>query len=170
MSIRYKDQTIANVSSSSSESLPIGAVIMWAGTQDTVPDGWHICNGEEGTIDLRDRFVLGAGTNEPGVTGGESEVTLTVDQMPSHYHQFGGLGGYFNILSNSGSIKGAVLDPTYMRTTFSTGSDRPHNNMPPYYVLWYIQKIRQGASAPSGSVESLSTVDITNIMEEKNNG
>lgn len=47
--------------SPASSSLPIGSIIMWSGTADTVPDGWHICDGEEGTIDLRDRFVLGGG-------------------------------------------------------------------------------------------------------------
>ena len=46
---------------SGGESLPVGSVIMWVGTLDTIPAGWHLCNGEDGTIDLRGMFALGAG-------------------------------------------------------------------------------------------------------------
>lgn len=153
-----------------SESIPTGSIIMWSGAVDTVPDGWHICNGEEGTIDLRDRFVLGAGTNEPGATGGESKVGLTYSNLPTHSHQYAKWSETTRVSASSSGTTVANVTQLINTSTQPSGDGTPHNNMPPYYVLWYIQKIRQGTSTPTGSVESLSTDDITNIMEEKNNG
>jgi hypothetical protein len=52
-------------------TLPIGMIILWSGAAAAVPTGWHLCNGAGGTIDLRGRFVVGAGsTYAVGATGG----------------------------------------------------------------------------------------------------
>jgi microcystin-dependent protein len=49
---------------------------MWSGAVDAVPEGWLLCDGENGTPDLRDRFIVGAGTTyEMGETGGADNVT-----------------------------------------------------------------------------------------------
>lgn len=129
---------------SGGESLPIGSVIMWAGTLETIPTGWHLCNGEDGTIDLRGMFALGAGgTYNLGDTGGSEEVTLTVEQMARHSHSLSGLMKPDN---SSGSLL-KQGDGTIFRyaisnvTTNYAGSSQPHPNMPPYKALYYIQKI-----------------------------
>lgn len=122
---------------------PIGAIIVWSGTEDSVPQGWSICNGENGTLDLRDKFVLGAGTHEVGETGGSEEVTLTVEQMPQHRHNIydGAMGSgttlfpYVSVGSKTGSNRTNSADIA----TFS-GGNNPHPNMPPYYTALYIQK------------------------------
>lgn len=68
-------------------SLPTGIITMWYGTTTNVPSGWALCNGLNGTPDLRDRFILGAGTTyTAGTTGGSSTATLSVSNMPSHTH------------------------------------------------------------------------------------
>ena len=60
---------------------------MRSGSNSNIPKGWALCNGNNNTPDLRDKFVLGAGKNYTvGATDGEKEVTLTVAQMPSHNH------------------------------------------------------------------------------------
>ena len=119
--------------------VPAGMICMWSG--DAVPDGWAVCDGQNGTPDLRGRFILGVSETHPmGETGGEEEVTLTIQQMPDHYHEFLGLGGYANIIQQ-GSVHAAVLDPSYRRVTLNTGSSKPHPNMPPYYALIYIMKL-----------------------------
>jgi len=41
--------------------IPAGLIIWWE--DPVIPDGWHIANGEAGTRDLRDRFIIGAGTD-----------------------------------------------------------------------------------------------------------
>ncbi len=120
--------------------IPQGLICMWSGS--TIPEGWALCNGENGTPDLRGRFVLGSSDEyELGATGGEESVKLTIEQLASHSHTFYGLGGYFNITPNSGNTKGATLDASYKRSTIYEGGNQPHNNMPPYYVLAYIMKL-----------------------------
>jgi len=68
-------------------ALPVGSVIMWFGTVGNIPAGWQVCDGTNGTPDLRDRFVVGAGsTYALGNTGGANTVTLNTTQIPSHTH------------------------------------------------------------------------------------
>ena len=60
---------------------------MWSGSVVNVPLAWHICDGSNGTPDLRDRFIVGAGSSYTvGNIGGAKTVTLTANQMPSHAH------------------------------------------------------------------------------------
>jgi hypothetical protein len=40
--------------------VPIGSIIMWSGTIGTIPSNYTLCNGGNGTPDLRDKFVIGA--------------------------------------------------------------------------------------------------------------
>lgn len=50
-------------------------------------EGWQVCNGQNGSIDLRDKFIAGAGNQyKVGQPGGEDQVTLSQDQMPTHNH------------------------------------------------------------------------------------
>ena len=71
-------------------SVPIGGIIMWTGS--TAPTNWALCDGNNGTPDLRGRFVLSSGSvpgltpRTTGQTGGEEQVTLLQAQMPSHNH------------------------------------------------------------------------------------
>ena len=66
-------------------NLPIGAIILWNGTPDGVPDNWAICDGNNDTPNLTDKFILGAG-GDFSSSGGNSEISLDVSQLPSHYH------------------------------------------------------------------------------------
>lgn len=131
--------------SSLSESLPIGSVIMWAGTLETIPTGWHLCNGEDGTIDLRGMFALGAGgTYNLGDEGGSEEVTLTASQMPEHTHYTtvptveNTTGSTYYGMGVSNKV--SSLGPQNIQSK-KAGSSQPHPNMPPYKALYYIQKI-----------------------------
>jgi microcystin-dependent protein len=68
-------------------TIPIGGIIMWSGSIASVPARWALCNGSNGTPDLRDRFIVGVGNDyDPGDTGGSNAVTLTINEMPSHNH------------------------------------------------------------------------------------
>src|SRR3972149_3955909 len=72
--------------------VPVGGIIMWAGTIANIPSGWALCTGIGGTPDLRDMFVVGAAVGaDAGATGGASSYTLTMAQMPSHSHAKGTL-------------------------------------------------------------------------------
>ena len=84
-----------------------GMIVMWSGTIGSIPEGWKICDGQNGTPDLRSRFVIGASLSgaslDPGLTvkefkpagnkGGVETVTLAAWQMPRHSH---GLTNFIN--------------------------------------------------------------------------
>ena len=73
------DLIIAALSGGGS-GVPKGAIIMWSGTVATIPDGFSLCDGSNGTPDLRNRFVIGAGSNYAvGATGGGSTTTSVGD-------------------------------------------------------------------------------------------
>jgi hypothetical protein len=68
-------------------AVPVGIIAMWSGAVVNVPSGWAICDGANGTPDLRDRFVVGAGNAyAPGNVGGSDSVSLLTTNLPSHSH------------------------------------------------------------------------------------
>lgn len=74
---------------------PIGGIIMWSGLPSTIPSDWRLCDGNNGTPDLRGKFVVGAsatGGYTVGNTGGSDQVTLTESQLASHTHGDGTYG------------------------------------------------------------------------------
>ncbi len=78
--------------SENANNIPSGVIVMWSGTAP--PAGWALCNGENGTPDLRGRFVIGTDHGSKkrlypiGSTGGKNYVQLTSDNMPPHYHEY----------------------------------------------------------------------------------
>jgi microcystin-dependent protein len=79
--------TTAFTTAAAAAAFPVGGIILWSGSIASVPFGWALCNGTSGTPDLRDRFVVGAGsTYAVGATGGANTVTLDSSQIPSHTH------------------------------------------------------------------------------------
>ena len=107
------------------------------------------------------------GTYKAGTTGGEAEHTLTEQQIPSHGHAetvaayedgtwgwketVGGIPGIvFNANDKSGAVKylhaGQTQDKVAHASLFSVtnglvGADEPHNNMPPYLVVYMWKRI-----------------------------
>lgn len=64
-------------------AIPSGVIVMWSGTIGAIPSGWALCNGSNGTPDLRDRFVVGEGTT-PGGTGGTISPTAALATHDTH--------------------------------------------------------------------------------------
>ncbi len=116
--------------------VPSGTIAMWHGLIANIPYGWTLCDGTNGTPDLREKFVRGApDETEAGGTGGEAEHTLTTDEMPSHTHTFSGKG------SSAGSSYGSGTYVWDTKATNATGGGAAHNNLPPYYNILYIMKL-----------------------------
>lgn len=68
-------------------AFPSGGIIIWSGTANNIPSGWKLCDGTNGTPDLRSRFVIGASsTYAKGSIGGEATHKLTTSELPSHVH------------------------------------------------------------------------------------
>lgn len=144
------------------ESFPIGGIIIWSGASTAIPSGWHLCDGTSGTPDLRNKFIVGAGSEyKVGDTGGSKQVTLTVEQLAEHKHEMvqptfsqGSSYADLNISTyplyvgktNAGNPRTIEIkvNPThelYLKMNTAGGS-QPHENRPPYYALCYIMKIK----------------------------
>ena len=121
--------------------LPVGAIVLWSGAANAIPAGWHLCDGTDGTPDLRGRFVVGAGGSYAvGAKGGAESVTLTVEQMPTHSHSF-------PVDASNGSAGDSYVEASKRRdsttqSTDSAGGGAAHENRPPYYALCYIMRIK----------------------------
>ena len=132
--------------SSGGSNIPPGGIIIWSGASDAVPEGWVLCNGSNGTPDLRGRFVLGTDSSYPvGRTGGSEEVTLTVRELPRHTHSIfsrtpGTASNSPALIRQSSNVDGSSGTDTAASSGYS-GEGYPHSNMPPYYVLCYIMKL-----------------------------
>ena len=116
--------------------IPTGVIVLWSGAANAIPTGYVLCDGNNSTPDLRDRFVVGAGNNySVADTGGADSVTLTIDQIPSHNHSV-------NRMAYTGSQHGFRQNGANQggSTTGSTGGGQAHENRPPYYALCYIMK------------------------------
>ena len=71
--------TIPDARLSSSSLFVTGMIIIWKGSQNQIPTGWVICDGNNNTPDLRNRFIIGAGSGgsySPNDTGGSSSILL----------------------------------------------------------------------------------------------
>lgn len=142
--------------------IPTGAILLWSGSIGSIPAGFVLCNGNNGTPDLRDRFVVGAGTTYAvNATGGSADSVLpththgatSVVTDPGHTHGLtsipgtaaggGGTlyyGGFTGINDAQGSINTATTSITVATTNANAGVSGTNGNLPPYYALCYIQK------------------------------
>ena len=117
------------------DMIPIGSIILWSGSTSTIPARFWLCNGTNGTVDLRDRFVICAGGEyDVHDDGGDDEHDHSITQN-DHVHEpsnsvvaGSGAGSAWNSADNS---TGAQADITIDET----------ESLPPYYALAYIQRI-----------------------------
>jgi microcystin-dependent protein len=102
-------------------AIPSGVILLWSGSVASIPSGWALCNGSSGTPDLRNRFVVGAGsTYSVGDTGGSATSTLTSSELPAHTHS----------LSASGTTSGqsAGHTHTFSGTTGNMSANASHTH------------------------------------------
>jgi hypothetical protein len=139
-----------------------GMIILWSGAIIAIPSGWVLCDGTNSTPDLRDKFIVGAGsTYAVGATGGSPNAivvshthtaTSTVTDS-GHQHTIKSTGGApirIN-LNDDGRFTGdsgtdcgptatATTGITVATTNSTEGSSGTNANLPPYYALAYIMK------------------------------
>jgi hypothetical protein len=141
-----------------------GMILMWSGTIATIPSGFLLCNGSSGTPDLRNRFIIGAfsddsGTAKTTITGPATQTGGSKDaSLPSHTHTasvtdpghlhnvtFGeinaGSGFAFesgNVITSTYQTNSAVTGITVSNST--EGVSATNANLVPYYALAFIMK------------------------------
>lgn len=147
--------------------IPRGLIAVWSGFIADIPSGWALCDGTNGTRDLRDKFIIGARQDVGGVaistimgpplqTGGSTihnhgattgAHALTLAELPSHH---------FDVMVNDATSSGGptrypeTVAVTRLKAypTNTIGGDQPHihtmssdYNVPPFYALAFIQKL-----------------------------
>jgi len=137
-------------------SVPTGCILLWSGSIGSIPAGFVLCNGLNSTPDLRDRFVVGAGSGySVDATGGSANAIVvthnhtatSVVTDPSHSHTMGSssvTGGVDTTVANNPgtgeTTSSAVTGITVATTVASSGTSGTNANLPPYYALCYIMK------------------------------
>jgi len=156
--------------SKASGTIPVGGIIMWSGSIVSIPTGWALCNGANGTPNLVDKFIVGAGSGYAvAATGGSADATLV-----SHSHTgttadknvtgtFNAWNRSFNSFPPTGAFsysgqnynpsfaggggeantnRGITMNITHNHdvTITSSGSPATNANLPPYYALAYIMR------------------------------
>ena len=123
------------------DAMPIGSIIMFNGKAEEIPSGWAICNGENGTPNLLDRFILAS--TYCGGMGGKSQITLSVSQLPPHKHRVAKC--WYGKSDNAPDRQVVRWDDSFDTNeqvwTGETGLGLPIDIMPPYYRLIYIMKV-----------------------------
>lgn len=112
---------------------PVGAIYMSASS--TSPASLFGGTWEQ----IKNRFLLAAGdTYVAGATGGEAIHTLTVEEMPSHSHQYRRKALYASEVTSSQDAYSdtSILGNTVDFSTENCGGGAAHNNMPPYLVIY----------------------------------
>ena len=131
--------SVADARLSDSSLFVTGMIMMYNGS--SAPSGWAICNGSNGTPDLRDRFIVGTGSSYSlGNTGGANSVTLTLNQIPAHTHTYERTDVGINVADRPWPASNNDCDMTNQNTS-SAGGGQSHENRPPYYALMFIMKL-----------------------------
>ena len=101
--------TIPDGRLSNSSLFVTGMIMMYTG--NSAPSGWAICNGSSGTPDLRDRFIVGAGSAySVNNTGGAASVTLSTAQLPAHSHSTPNHSHSFSASTTGGNHNHQYID------------------------------------------------------------
>ena len=112
--------------------VPSGIILLWSGSTASIPSGWALCNGSNGTPDLRDRFVVGAGTSYAvGATGGANTVTLDATMIPSHTHTVTTTGSTAASGDHTHTFSGTSSGQSVTHTHTATVSDPGHTHTSP---------------------------------------
>lgn len=117
---------------SSSPTVPSGCILIWSGTVGSIPSGFVICDGSNGTPDLRNSFVIGAGNNYTvGQTGGSKDAIVV-----SHNH--------------TATSSTSITDPGHTHTASVTDPGHLHNPLSPA-TFFYTNNSGSSFQGPGGS-------------------
>tara|TARA_B100001250_G_scaffold207575_1_gene178208 strand:+ start:1603 stop:2808 length:1206 start_codon:yes stop_codon:yes gene_type:complete len=91
----------SNSYATATSGFPTGGIIMWSGSIANIPSGWALCDGQNSTPDLRDRFIVGAGS---------------------------GAGSNYNVASIGGSTDAVVVEHNHANGSLGTNSTGSHSH------------------------------------------
>ena len=120
--------------------VPVGCIIMWSGAINDIPSGFVLCDGTNGTPDLRDKFVVGAGNNYAvDATGGQADAIVPNHTHPTTFDNKKYFPGGGSTSVSFGGAGGYPAD-VFSMSNPSNGESVTNKNLPPYHALCYIMK------------------------------
>lgn len=115
---------------------PIGTIVLWSGSVASIPAHWQLCDGSNGTPNLKDVFVYGAGgTKNPGDVGGAVSASVGHDNNHSTSTDTLAVGTLITVPG------GGALSPGTIGHTHTAHSNHTIPTLPPYYALAYIMRV-----------------------------
>jgi len=112
-------------------AVPKGGIIFYKCALAAIPAGWHLCDGTNGTDDLRDKMIICAGNSyNVDDTGG----------VVSHNHIFSGIS-HSHILQGADEIQSGGDFPSEIKDATASGTIDTVGNLPPYVAKGFIQKL-----------------------------
>ena len=137
--------------------VPIGAVMIWKGTQASIPQGFQLADGTNGTPDLRGCFLMGIGASETDdnllETGGNTQHLHTMGAVTAatkHKHTvYLNANSYSNPYPTGASagVASAGHNHSWSAET-ATADEHTHTGnyatadcLPPYTMYYYIARI-----------------------------
>jgi microcystin-dependent protein len=147
------NQNFADLVANVNKAMPSGGIIIWANSIVSIPSGWYLCDGANGTPNLVGQYVQGAGAGYPvGNIGGEATHILTTPEMPTHNHadlghahggswweNVGGGSSTDDVGSSNVNARSNTMYTGYANIQ-NTGGGGAHNNLPPFTNLAFIMK------------------------------
>lgn len=141
--------------------VPTGVIVLWSGSSTSIPAGWALCDGLNGTPDLRDRFVIGAGGSYVvGSTGGSADAVVVshTHTTPDHTHTgtVASAGAHTHNVASGDSV-GSIIGYDYgtnlfnSATSSSTGYVSHFGNTSSAGVHTHSLTINSGGGGTSGS-------------------
>jgi hypothetical protein len=146
-----------------------GMILLWSGAADAVPTGWSLCDGQNNTPDLRNRFVVGASsgtgdTTYPGLsvnaTGGSADATLV-----SHSHTVDNHSHSFSANTNNNSHNHSINDPghTHNLNYYEEHTDSGQQ------ARYSQTRVQEAYTNPSGSTTTNSSTTGISIQNNTHN-
>lgn len=118
-----------------------GIIVMWSGPLSDVPPGWAMCDGTQGTPDLRDRFIVGARRDYDGVPKATLEGSPTQSGgSVTHTHTFT-TDGHLHGTKSGGPFEGSVGTIDIVNAKDSGTTNGPNTVPVPYFALTFIMKL-----------------------------
>lgn len=156
---RYSEEVPLSLQGSG--NLPIGAILPYHGDLTKIPHGWYLCDGKNGTPDLRDRFIVGAGSNyQLDWNGGSTTHKITNAELPdiaSYLNQNLLIRGSNQMNGDTNRVGNALFSAEYnwknegnlygwYKNAFSmvpgSVTNQPFDIRPPYYALYWIMHVK----------------------------
>lgn len=131
-------EALAALGIGAGELMPSGTILMWSGSIASIPSGYVLCDGANSTPDLRDKFLVGAGTTYAvGATGGAVSDTVTIDSAVTDITHTDTVNPNIDA---GGSVNPDPITSFVLNDPGHTHTASAVDTLPPYYALAYIMK------------------------------